>query len=76
MHEAVPTTRRLLAAIMIAALLLSGCESTTNWLKGRRTADAADPILTSGTEANTYIAELEQLVNGDPATQAEIFADA
>jgi hypothetical protein len=60
----------------VAALLLSGCESTTNWLKGRKTADPADEILTGSTEANTYIIELFELVSGDPATRAEIFADA
>jgi len=76
MHEALSTKRRVLAAILIAALALSGCESTSNWLKGRRTAVADDPVLAGSSEANTYLAELEQLVNGDPATQAEIVADA
>jgi hypothetical protein len=47
-----------------------------NWLKGRRTADAEDPVLTSGSNANAYLSELQQLAGGDPATQAEIFADA
>ena len=76
MHEGTATTRRVLTAIMIAALALSGCESTTNWLKGRRTAVADDPVLTGGSEANAYLVELEKLVSGDPATQAEILADA
>lgn len=76
MLEASPTKRLVLAAIVFAALALSGCESTSNWLKGRRTAEAEDPVLTGGNEANTYLAELGKLVGGDPATQAEIVADA
>ena len=76
MHKALPTTRQAVVTIVVAALMLSGCETTSNWLKGRRTAEAADPVLTSGSEADTYLSELEQLVNGDPATQAEIYADA
>jgi hypothetical protein len=68
--------RRISTAIVVAALLLSGCESTGNWLKGRRTAEPADIVETGGSEANAYLAELQQLVGGDPATQAEIFADA
>jgi hypothetical protein len=62
--------------VLIAAVALSGCESTSNWLKGRKTAEATDPVLTGGPEANTYLTELQQLVGGDPATQAEIYADA
>jgi hypothetical protein len=62
--------------IICASLALSACESTSNWLKGRRTAEATDPVLSGGPEANAYLTELQQLVGGDPATQAEIFADA
>ena len=68
MHNALPTKRQALVTILVAALMLSGCESTSNWLKGRRTAEATDPVLTSGSEADTYLVELEQLVSGDPAT--------
>ena len=76
MHKALPTKRQAVVTIVVAALMLSGCETTSNWLKGRRTAEATDPVLTSGSESDTYLLELEQLVNGDPATQAEIYADA
>jgi hypothetical protein len=65
-----------LTAVLIAAVALSGCETTSNWLKGRKTAEASDPVLTSGSGANEYLTELQQLVGGDPATQAEIYADA
>ena len=76
MHKASSTTRLLAVATISAALLLSGCETTTNWLKGRRTAEATDPVILGAPEANAYLAELYDLANGDPATQAEIFADA
>ena len=76
MRDRTATSKRLLAAMIIAAVALSGCESTSNWLKGRKTAEAADPVLTSGSAANAYLTELQQLVGGDPATQAEIYADA
>lgn len=76
MHKESSTTRLFTIAVIIAALGLSGCESTSNWLKGRRTAEASDPVLTSGSDAYSYLAELQQLAGGDPATQAEIYADA
>jgi hypothetical protein len=76
MHKEQSTSRMITVTAIVAALLLSGCETTTNWLKGRRTADAVEPIGLDAPEANTYLSELEQLAVGDPATQAEIFADA
>lgn len=76
MLERTATTRLVVTAILCAAMALSGCESTSNWLKGRRTAEATDPVITGGSEANAYLTELKQLVGGDPATQAEIYADA
>lgn len=71
-----PTMRLTVIATAIVALALSGCESTSNWLKGRRTADATDPVILGAPEANSYLAELYELTKGDPATQAEIYADA
>jgi len=63
--------------ITIAVMLVaSGCETTSNWLKGRRTAEAEDTVIQGAPEANTYLTELYSLASGDPATQAEIFADA
>jgi len=59
----------------VAALLLSSCETTENWLRGRKTAEP-EPVVLGAPETNTYLAELYELVEGDPATQAEVFADA
>ena len=63
-------------ALVAAALIVSGCETTGDWLKGRRTAEATDVVGLDGEAANPYLVELEQLATGDLATQAEIVADA
>ena len=66
--------RIAVAAIIMA--MLAGCTQTTDWLKGRRTAKAEDPVILGTPEADVYLKELYDLAAGDPATQAEIFADA
>lgn len=76
MHNQSSTYRVFTIAAVVAALLLSGCETTTNWLKGRKTADATDEVILDSTEANVYLNEMFELISGDPATQAEIYADA
>ena len=63
-------------SVLAAALLISGCETTGNWLKGRKTAEPEDTVILGAPEANTYLTELYSLTGGDPATQAEIYADA
>lgn len=63
-------------AIVMTTLALPACESTSNWLKGRRTAEATDTVELGTQDADLYLTELRQLATGDPATQAEIFADA
>ena len=60
---------------LLALLVASGCETTSNWLKGRRTAEPED-VLIDAPQANQYLNELQELTSGDPATQAEIYADA
>ena len=60
---------------LLAMLVTSACETTSNWLKGRRTADPEDVII-DAPQANQYLNELQELASGDPATQAEIYADA
>ncbi|MGI9263225.1 MAG: hypothetical protein ACR2QR_14360 [Woeseiaceae bacterium] len=76
MHRDSRNHRALAVAMLTAALLLSGCEMTSNWLKGRQTAEADDTVILGAPEANAYLTELYSLTGGDPATQAEIFADA
>jgi hypothetical protein len=76
MHNRSSTHRVITIAAVVAALLLSGCETTTNWLKGRKTADPTDELILDSTEANVYLNEMFELISGYPAAQAEIFADA
>lgn len=65
----------LLTLLVASMISLSACESTSNWLKGRKTADA-DEMAVGVAESDRYVIELAELVKGDPATQAEIFADS
>ena len=76
MLDTTRTKRHLAVAVLIAAVGVSGCESTSNWLKGRRTAEPTDDIVVGSSDSNAYLSELQSLAGGDPATQAEIFADA
>jgi len=55
---------------------MAGCTQATDWLKGRRTAKADNAVILGAPEAEVYLKELYDLAAGDPATQAEIFADA
>lgn len=76
MPDGSPTIKRLATGVMLVALVVTaGCESTMNWLKGRRTAEAT-PVILGAPEANSYLDELYELASGDPATQAEIYIDA
>ncbi|HSD70327.1 MAG TPA: hypothetical protein VLB07_12280 [Woeseiaceae bacterium] len=79
MHK-VPTRYRRnpatpLLAVALATALTAGCTQTKNWLQGRKTADA-EPVILGAPETNQYINEIYRLVSGDPATQAEIYADS
>ena len=72
------TTKRLVAAAMIA-VLLSGCSQTKGWLNsvGGRDSDASDePVIPGAPAADEYLTELSDLSLDDPALQAEIFADS
>lgn len=76
MHKTATTLWLQRTAIaLLAAGVLAGCETTRSWLQGRPAQDA-DPTILGAPESNQYITELYQLVDGDPATQAEIYADA
>ena len=66
--------RVAVVAVIVATMV--GCTQTTDWLKGRRTAKADDPVILGAPDADVYLRELSDLAAGDPATQAEIFADA
>jgi len=65
-----------LIVIAVTMAMMAGCTQTTDWLKGRRTAKASDPVILGAPDADVYLSEMSDLASGDPATQAEIFADA
>lgn len=62
--------------MMIATVTVTaGCETAADWMAERRIAKAASLDLIAP-QTNRYLTELYQFTSGDPATQAEIFADA
>lgn len=63
------------AALLLVVAVAPGCTSTKNWLQGRKTADA-QPIVLGAPETDEYINDMYKLITGDPATQAEIYADS
>jgi hypothetical protein len=68
------TTRVCTFALIAAAL--SSCGQTTDWIKGRVSSTSTDTEILGAPEIEVYIAELGRIASGDPAAQAEIFADA
>ena len=70
------STRQRIAGIAILVLLFAGCAQTSDWLQGRRSMPSGGPVILGAPEADVYLEELRLLAAGDPATQAEIFADA
>jgi hypothetical protein len=55
---------------------LSGCGQTSDWIKGRISSNSDNTEILGAPDVDVYIAELGRLASGDPAAQAEIFADA
>jgi hypothetical protein len=53
----------------------AGCTHVNDWLRGER-SETAETFGGDAGEAAPYIGEMSQLASGDPATQAEIYADA
>jgi hypothetical protein len=74
------TTRQCKGGIgaigVVVAVLLSGCAQTTDWLQGRNGPHGKDSVILGAPEAEVYLDELNDLISGDPARQAEIIADA
>ena len=75
-NDTLTTRGRILALTVLVAATLSGCGQTTDWLKGRVDAESAGPGILGAPEIEEYIAELGRIASGDPAAQAEIYADA
>ena len=72
------TTRLLAAAFTVA--LLSGCAQTKGWLDNiggdsSSPSSANQDIILGAPSADEYLRDLGDIASGDPARQAEIFAD-
>jgi hypothetical protein len=69
---------RLIAVAALVVALFAGCSQTKNFLTGKGSPPSVtgDVGILGAPEAEQYLAELYDLAAGDPATQAEIFADA
>lgn len=69
----------LLTAVVAASAGLTACGSSSSWLDNARSRNddvRAEPVSPGAPNADDYLRELDRLATGDPATQAEIFADA
>ena len=60
----------------LVTVALSGCGQTSDWIKGRSSPQPTDPGIIGAPEIDVYVAELGKIASGDPAAQAEIYADA
>ena len=56
--------------------MLSACGPTSDWIKGRISSSSDDPEILGAPEIDVYVQELGKIAGGDPAAQAEIYADA
>ena len=72
------TPARQICIAMVVLALLGGCAQTKSWMSSLRKSPSSsgDPMILGAPDADHYLTELYSLVDGDPATQAEIFADA
>ena len=61
---------------VMAAAIMSACAQTSDWIKGRADSGTQEDGILGAPEIDQYINELGQIAGGDPAAQAEIFADA
>jgi len=79
MHrEELAIRARTLAVVVMTIALLAGCAQTKNFVSGLRKSPtpSGDAGILGAPDAERYLQELYDLAAGDPATQAEIFADA
>ncbi len=64
------------AVIAAITVLLSACGQTSDWIKGRIAKSTDEGEILGAPEIEVYVQELGQIAGGDPAAQAEIYADA
>ena len=79
MHKQVLTIRaKRVALTVVVVAVLGGCAQTKSFLSGmkRSSSSSGDVGILGAPAADDYLAELYDLAAGDPAMQAEIYADA
>jgi hypothetical protein len=77
MRRSLPTNAvRNIAALAILVALTAGCAQTKEWFNGIRPGGSSETTILGAPDAEQYLTEMHQLASGDPATQAEIYADA
>lgn len=70
------TSLQRLAVTTMLVALLAGCSQTKSWMSGTRSEPSDEQIILGAPQAQEYLTLLYQLSSGDPATQAEIYADS
>lgn len=76
MHKSSATIRKRRIATAFAMLaVLAGCETSDNWLK-RWTDSDREAVILGAPGAHEYLHEIYELATGDPAAQADLFANA
>ncbi len=77
-NKKMTTNARQFAIVTIAVALLGGCAQTKEWMSsiGRSKSSSDDSAILGAPDAEYYLDDLYKLTTGDPATQADIFADA
>ncbi|MFQ5548359.1 MAG: hypothetical protein ACE5FV_08715 [Woeseia sp.] len=77
MRDKSPTTRlTYIATLVLVLAMTAGCAQTREWLDSLRDGKTTEPVILGAPAADQYVQEMYRLANGDPATQAEIVADA
>ncbi len=77
MRRSLPTNAvRNIATLAILVALTAGCAQTKEWFNGIRPGGSSETTILGAPDAEQYLTEMHQLASGDPATQAEIYADA
>ena len=56
-------------------VLATGCTQVNEWLRGEQSSDT-EALDVEGDASAVYLEEMSNLASGDPAMQAEIYADA
>jgi len=73
-----PGARSVVVSMLLGIALMSGCSQTKGWLNSVRGSSppSDEEVILGAPNADEYLKELHDLSSGDPALQAEIFADS